>query len=84
MQSLLWELKLLMEERLNWQLRECWVKYMFKWATFSAAQEHLTAVLNGAAAAGVSLQANFADIFGVDNDLNSEINFCYANIQFYF
>lgn len=40
---------------------------------FASAESHLAAVVNGAASAGVSLQANFADIFGVDNDLNSEI-----------
>jgi len=42
---------------------------------FGSAEPHLAAVVNGAAAAGISLQANFADIFGVDNDLNSEIIF---------
>jgi len=42
---------------------------------FSSAVTQLAAVVNGAASAGFSLQANFADIFGVDNDLNSEIIF---------
>lgn len=42
---------------------------------FSLAEPHLAAVVNGAEAAGITLQANFADIFGVDNDLNSEIIF---------
>lgn len=42
---------------------------------FNNAQTHLAAVVNGASAAGIELQANFADIFGVDNDLNSEIIF---------
>jgi hypothetical protein len=42
---------------------------------FGNAESQLAAVVNGAAAAGFSLQANFADIFGVDNDLNSEIIF---------
>lgn len=42
---------------------------------FGNAESHLAAVVNGAAAAGIALQANFADIFGVDNDLNSEIIF---------
>lgn len=42
---------------------------------FSSAAAPLAAVINGAAAAGVSLQANYADIFGVDNDLNSEVIF---------
>jgi len=40
---------------------------------FSSALPHLAAVVNGAADAGITLQDNFADIFGVDNDLNSEI-----------
>lgn len=39
------------------------------------AETILTAVVNGASAAGVALQTNYADIFGVDNDLNSEIIF---------
>ena len=42
---------------------------------FSNAQTQLAAVVNGAGAAGVSLKANFADIFGEANDLNSEILF---------
>lgn len=42
---------------------------------FSSAQSQLAAVVNGAGSAGISLQDNFADIFGVDNDLNSEIIF---------
>ncbi|MCB9052349.1 MAG: RagB/SusD family nutrient uptake outer membrane protein [Lewinellaceae bacterium] len=42
---------------------------------FSSAETQLAAVVNGAAAAGISLQANFADIFGEANDLNSEIIF---------
>ncbi len=40
---------------------------------YSNAETQLAAVVNGAAGAGISLQENFADIFGVDNDLNSEI-----------
>jgi len=40
---------------------------------FGNAQTQLAAVVNGAAGAGISLQANFADIFGMANDLNSEI-----------
>ncbi len=40
---------------------------------FSKAEAQLAAVVSGAAAAGISLQENFSDIFGVDNDLNSEI-----------
>ena len=42
---------------------------------FSMAQTHLAAVVSGAGGAGISLQANFADIFGESNDLNSEIIF---------
>lgn len=42
---------------------------------FSSAAPHLEAVVNGAAAAGIELQANFEDIFGFSNDLNSEIIF---------
>jgi len=40
---------------------------------FSNAASNLAAVVNGASGAGISLQDNFADIFGVDNDLNSEV-----------
>lgn len=42
---------------------------------FNSAQTHLAAVVNGASGAGISLQANYADIFGGINDLNSEIIF---------
>lgn len=42
---------------------------------FSAAETELAAVVNGADGAGISLQDNFADIFGEANDLNSEIIF---------
>lgn len=42
---------------------------------FSSAEGQLAAVVNGAAGAGISLQENFADIFGEENDLNSEIIF---------
>ncbi|SDS57659.1 Starch-binding associating with outer membrane [Polaribacter sp. KT25b] len=42
---------------------------------FTNAETHLKDVINGAAAAGVSLQDNFADVFGSVNDLNSEIIF---------
>ncbi len=42
---------------------------------FSRAATELAAVVNGAAAAGIRLQENYGDIFGVDNDLNSEIIF---------
>ena len=40
---------------------------------FASAETQLAAVVNGAAAAGVALEANYADIFV--NDLNSEIIF---------
>ena len=42
---------------------------------FATAESHLATVVNGANAAGISLQGSFADIFGVDNDLNAEIIF---------
>jgi len=42
---------------------------------FGSAEGQLAAVVNGAAAAGISLQDNFADVFGEANDLNSEIIF---------
>ncbi|MEM9934611.1 MAG: RagB/SusD family nutrient uptake outer membrane protein [Bacteroidota bacterium] len=42
---------------------------------FGNAASQLAAVVNGAAAAGISLQPEFADVFGVENDLNSEIIF---------
>lgn len=48
-------------------------KVYMQMGNFSSAQTQLAAVVNGAEGAGISLQANFADIFGVDNDLNSEI-----------
>jgi len=48
-------------------------KVYMQLGNFGSAATHLAAVVNGAAGAGISLQANFADIFGVDNDLNSEI-----------
>ena len=48
-------------------------KALVQMGDFGKAESHLAAVVNGAEAAGISLQANFEDIFGVDNDLNSEI-----------
>ncbi len=42
---------------------------------FGSAEAPLAAVVNGAEGAGISLQENFADIFGEANDLNSEILF---------
>ncbi|MFD2822149.1 RagB/SusD family nutrient uptake outer membrane protein [Lacinutrix iliipiscaria] len=43
---------------------------------FASAEPHLAAVVNGASAAGIELvTSGFADIFGVENDLNSEILF---------
>ncbi len=50
-------------------------KVYVQMGNFAAAESHLAAVVNGAGAAGISLQANFADIFGEANDLNSEIIF---------
>jgi len=40
---------------------------------FANAQTQLAAVVNGAGSAGISLQGDFANVFGVDNDLNPEI-----------
>ena len=42
---------------------------------FGSAEAQLASVVNGAGGAGVSLQENFADIFGEVNDLNSEVIF---------
>lgn len=42
---------------------------------FAAAEAPLAAVINGAAAAGLSLQDSYEDVFGVEDDLNSEILF---------
>lgn len=42
---------------------------------FTNAETQLAAVVNGADAAGFSLQSDYADIFGEANDLNSEIIF---------
>ena len=42
---------------------------------FNRAEPQLAAVIEGAEAVGISLQADFADIFGMGNDLNSEIIF---------
>ncbi len=50
-------------------------KVFMQMGDFSKAKSELAGVVSGADAAGISLQANFADIFGVDNDLNSEIIF---------
>lgn len=48
--------------------------YMYL-GNFSGAETQLAAVVNGAASAGINLQANLADVFGEENDLNSEILF---------
>jgi hypothetical protein len=48
-------------------------KVLVQMGNFSNAESHLAAVVNGAEAAGISLQENFADVFGEANDLNSEI-----------
>ncbi|MEO1518315.1 MAG: RagB/SusD family nutrient uptake outer membrane protein [Bacteroidota bacterium] len=50
-------------------------KVLVQIGDFGQAEQHLAAVVNGADAAGISLQAEFADIFGEANDLNSEIIF---------
>ncbi|SHG20900.1 RagB/SusD family nutrient uptake outer membrane protein [Flagellimonas flava] len=42
---------------------------------FVEAEAQLASVVSGAAAANIELQTDFATIFGVDNDLNSEIIF---------
>jgi hypothetical protein len=43
---------------------------------FVNAETHLAAVVNGAAGAGISLKANFSEIFGAENEIaNSEIIF---------
>jgi len=42
---------------------------------FSAAEPFLASVINSASDAGVSLQSDFGSIFGMMNDLNSEIIF---------
>lgn len=48
-------------------------KVYMQMGNYSAAESHLATVVNGAAAAGIALQDNFADIFGFANDLNPEI-----------
>ncbi|MEN8789945.1 MAG: RagB/SusD family nutrient uptake outer membrane protein [Flavobacteriaceae bacterium] len=48
--------------------------YMFR-GEFVNAESQLASVLSGASAAGISLQANYADIFGELNDQNSEVIF---------
>ncbi|MEP1032627.1 RagB/SusD family nutrient uptake outer membrane protein [Ekhidna sp.] len=50
-------------------------KVYMQMGNFSSAETELAAVVNGATAAGITLQGNFADIFGEANDLNSEIIF---------
>ena len=50
-------------------------KVYMQMGKFGSAETHLAAVVNGAAAAGISLQDDFADVFGEENDLNSEIIF---------
>lgn len=48
-------------------------KVLVQMGDFNQAESHLAAVVSGATAADITLQANYADIFGVDNDLNSEV-----------
>lgn len=50
-------------------------KVYVQMGNFGQAESSLSAVVNGADDAGIMLQDDFADIFGVDNDLNSEIIF---------
>ncbi len=50
-------------------------KVYMQMGNFGSAEPQFAAVINNAPAAGVSLQANYADIFGELNDLNSEIIF---------
>lgn len=42
---------------------------------YASAATNLAAVVNGAAGAGISLEANFSDVFGFANEGNSEIIF---------
>lgn len=50
-------------------------KVLVQMGDFGQAESQLAAVVNGAAAADITLQDNYADIFGVDNDLNPEVIF---------
>ncbi len=50
-------------------------KVYIQMGNFGKAEAHLANVVNGADAAGISLQANFGDIFGEAFDLNPEIIF---------
>ena len=50
-------------------------KALAQMGDYGKAESELAAVVNGAGAAGITLQDDFATIFGVDNDLNSEIIF---------
>ncbi len=50
-------------------------KALVQIGNFGEAEGHLANVVNGAAAAGFSLQENFSEIFGVNYDLNPEIIF---------
>lgn len=50
-------------------------KALIQMGDFGKAESQLAAVVNSADAAGISLQENFADIFGMANDLNAEIIF---------
>ena len=59
----------------KWAAQGMLGKVYVQMGDFASAETHLAAVVNGAAGAGISLQANFADIFGEANDLNSEIIF---------
>ena len=50
-------------------------KVFMQMGDFNNASKELAAVVSDAAGAGISLQSNFADIFGETNDLNPEILF---------
>jgi len=50
-------------------------KVFMQMSDFGSALAPLQAVVDGAGGAGIALQEDFANIFGVDNDLNSEIIF---------
>lgn len=50
-------------------------KVYVQMGNYSSAEDHLATVVTGSENAGISLQANFEDVFGEANDLNSEIIF---------
>ncbi len=50
-------------------------KVYMQMGDYANAEPLLGAVVSGASGAGIALQSNFADVFGVNNDLNQEIIF---------